>query len=293
MTEEKTYIDGYLKQNLDFCIQRLKKDWDCLAIIDGDEGTGKSVFSWSMCGYIAEAMGKTFTLDNIYFDPQELMKKATSSYGEVLCWDEAALEGLSANWQNKIQQELVKTLMVARSRNHFWVFIIPSVFRLNRYISMDRGFFLVNVYSPDNLHRGLFRVYGKNKKNLLLEIYQSSKKKRYDKLKDFYGRFTKSAGTKYIDSEAYDKKKDIAIHRYFTGMDKKESKDVALINDLKTRILKLPKRLGITLTYLSEQMDYHRNTLHRWDNEAKNATATRTSYIKQRNNVVDKGGVVE
>jgi len=35
--DKEIYIDGYLKKNLDGCKQLVKKDWDMVLIIDGEE----------------------------------------------------------------------------------------------------------------------------------------------------------------------------------------------------------------------------------------------------------------
>ena len=222
-TDKQFYINPVLVSNLDYCIKRQKKKWDNLLIIDGDEGCGKSTLSWGVGYYWAWKLGKKFTVDNVFFDVGEMLEFASKNTGEVIIWDEAAIEGLSTEWQNKIQQNLIKNLMVNRKKGHFWIFNIPKFYKLNEYIAVDRSFFLIHVFSPDNLSRGKYTFHNKNKKETIYLQYKFAKKKTYHKFKDFYGDFPASY-CNIIDEEAYETKKDAMIMKLASN-DKKPAKD--------------------------------------------------------------------
>lgn len=216
------YMDNFLASALDVLIERHDKDWDNLGIIDGDEGAGKTTLAWGLGAYLASKTGKEFNIDNIVFDPDELMRIGREKKGQIIIWDEAVIGGLGSEWSSKVQKKLIKILMTCRKNNHFWFFIIPKIFRLNTYIAEDRAFFLINVYSKDHITRGNYVVFNKERKDMLLDIYRNTKKKRYDVF-SFPGKFTK-AYSQLIDKEAYDKKKDQAIKKMDIG-DNKNKKD--------------------------------------------------------------------
>lgn len=210
VTDKQYYMDNLLAKNLDYTLDRAAAGWDNLCIIDGDEGSGKTTLSWGIGYYLAWKLKKQFNVkDNIYFDVNRLMEKAATSTNEILIWDEAAIDGLGVEWRNKIQRKLIKILMVARKKNHYWIFLIPKFYKLNEYIAVDRSFFLIHVYSEDNISRGTYTFYNKKKKDFIYDVHKRQHKKFY-KQYNFAGRFTKQY-IKLVDNVAYEKKKDKAI----------------------------------------------------------------------------------
>ena len=47
------YMDELLKKNLDFEIARVKKKWDCMILIDGQEGAAKTTLGSAIAKYIS------------------------------------------------------------------------------------------------------------------------------------------------------------------------------------------------------------------------------------------------
>ncbi len=208
VTKHKYYLDDNIKAKFDFCITRQKKNFDHLFIYDGDEGYGKSTCVVGHANYVAEATGKPFTVDNVFFDLDKMLDFASKTEEQIIVWDEAALGGMSINWQNKVQQKLVQMLMVARKKRHWWFFVIPKFFRLNEYLVVDRAIGLVHVYSPDDMERGQFTYYDKSKKNSMYYKVKKAKIRNY-KNYTFRGRFVKKGFV--IDEAEYDRRKDLAI----------------------------------------------------------------------------------
>ena len=64
VTDLKYYLDDDLKALLDLCIDRKKKGWDNLLIIDGKERSGKTTLAKAICKYYAHETKKNFNLDN-------------------------------------------------------------------------------------------------------------------------------------------------------------------------------------------------------------------------------------
>jgi len=50
--DKQVYMDGILNENLSSLKKSVKKDWDCVILIDGPEGAGKSVLAQQVAGYL-------------------------------------------------------------------------------------------------------------------------------------------------------------------------------------------------------------------------------------------------
>ena len=64
---------------------------------------------------------------------------------------------------SKVQKHLVKLLMLCGKYEHFLIFVIPKMKKLLSYFVEDRAIGLIRIYTLENLHRGYFSIYGKNK----------------------------------------------------------------------------------------------------------------------------------
>jgi hypothetical protein len=72
-TGNEYYMDGYLKQNLDIAKKVITKDWDMLFVMDGSEGSGKSVLTMQSAYYCDSSL----TLDRVVFTPLKFRKAIT------------------------------------------------------------------------------------------------------------------------------------------------------------------------------------------------------------------------
>lgn len=235
VTDKEYHLDQGLKEFLDLCVERYKKKWDNVIIIDGKERAGKSTLARQMGYYYAQQIGKQFTLDNVFFDPDELLEFAKNNTDQVIIWDEAAFGMLANEWQSKLQQTINKALMTCGKYRHFWVFIIPTFFRLNRYVALDRSIGLIHVYSPDLINRGCYLALNEQNKTW---VYNNNRKSEsYGKSFSFRGRFVMNT---ILDEEQYDIKKDAAIQKFVSLQEtKKESKATQRYNDARKRAIQL------------------------------------------------------
>ncbi len=212
-----------LQDMLDLCVKRKDKKWDNVLIIDGKERCGKSQLAKTIGYYYAEKIGKKFDINNIFFDPEEMLQYAVDHTEQTIIWDECALGGLSTQWQNQIQQKLNSMLMMTGKYRHFYIFIIPSFFRLNRYLAVDRSIGLIHVFSPDLLTRGRFLCLSESQKTW---IYNNNRKSEtFGKNWAFDGSFTLKNTENLVDEKEYEAKKDRAIKGWMQKhQDKKDQK---------------------------------------------------------------------
>lgn len=211
VTDKQYFMEDKLKYMLDLMIERsIKSNFDNLVVVDGDEGYGKTNFSVGCAYYVAQQLNKTFNVDHLFFKPDDFIKYASEHENEVIVWDEAAMVALASEWQNKTQQKLMKFLMIARKKRHFYFFCIPKFFRLNEYFIIDRAIALCHVYARNQTQLGRFVYFKKESKNNLYYEIKRTKKRRYKDFYDFHGTFPEAL-PKVLDEESYNNKKDEAI----------------------------------------------------------------------------------
>ena len=259
-TDKDYYIEKALIGKLDLMIERYNHNRDSLMIVDGGEGDGKTTAAIGYAYYIAQKLGKPFSVDNVFFDCEEMMKFAATTEGQVIVWDEAATAGMAVNWQNRIQQKLIQIMMMARKKKHFWFFLIPKFWKLNEYI-VDRSIGLIHVYSPDMIKQGYFVYFKKEAKDYLYLNMKERKHKSYRRGYAFRGTFVKKGFV--IDKVAYEKKKDAAIMSLFEN--KRPLEAVAKLKkeneEFKKFIYELP---GMTQVEKAVKLNKHPNTISKW-----------------------------
>ena len=169
-------------------------------IVDGFEGTGKSVLAQQVAKYC----DPTFDLNEIVFTPGSFEKIVkTSNKFKAIIYDEA-YGGLSGKGtMTQINKSLVKMMTEIRQRNLFIFIVLPTLFELTKYIAIWRSRALLHVYSSDNFERGYFAFYNVHKKK---QLYMSGKKFYNYNMPDpnFTGRFTNHYT---VDKDAYKDKK--------------------------------------------------------------------------------------
>lgn len=212
------YIEPRLAEKLDLMIQRLDKA-DAWVVIDGDEGSGKTNMAGYIMKYISCKTGRKFNEENFYFDAKALFERTKNTTGEILNWDEAALGGLSRQWWNRNQINLMQFGMSGRIKHHFVVLCIPKFDKLGEYFIRDRSLGLIHTYESKNLQKGHYAYFNKKAKEKLWETYRRTRRRDYIKFMTFHGRFCETI-SKLIDEEKYEDKKLKAISEI--GTDKKE-----------------------------------------------------------------------
>lgn len=262
-TDKEYYMDAYMVNMLDLMCDRMDRNLDNWIVCDGDEGTGKSNLTAGVCYYIAWKTGRKFDIDNVFFDVDKFIDFAKSTKNQVILWDEAALGGLSEQWQSKIQQRLIQLAMVCRKKNHFVVLNIPKFFKLREYLILDRSIALLHSYSADQKTNGTFTYYNKESKEKLYNDWKKTRRRNYKMHFNFRGRFIKALPL-VLDEEEYERKKDEAI--LSIGKDKEEfnSKYKIKLERYMRIISGLPDAFGITQQDLAKYLGIGSRTLREW-----------------------------
>ncbi len=179
-------MDGRLNNSIEDKVKPkiLKKDNDLVWIVDGLEGSGKSVFAMQ----VAKVLDPSFDLERVCMSPEEFTKAILKAKkGQCVVFDEA-FTGLSSRASlTEINKLLVSLMMEMRQKNLFVIIVMPTFFMLDKYVALFRARGLFHVYLKRG-KRGRW-VYFNNKKKKLLylmgrKLYDYSKPKS-----KFRGRF--------------------------------------------------------------------------------------------------------
>lgn len=185
VTDKQFYMDGYLKTNLDIAKQMVRRDFDFVMVIDGSEGSGKSVLAQQIGYYLDPSL----TLERITFTPDEFKDMVLEAKPETCILLDEAFGALSSRrTMSLINIGIVDLLTEIRQKRLFIIIVLPTVFDLDRYVAMWRSRCLINVYLS-GLERGQFAFYNQERKKIML--LKGRKTYSYHCIKpNFLGSFT-------------------------------------------------------------------------------------------------------
>lgn len=195
----KYHLDDTLKSNLDKAKSAIKKDWDMVFVVDGVEGSGKSVIAQQMARYCDPSLD----ISRITFSNAELKEVILKAEPyQAVIYDEAYGGASSRGTMSTLNKMLIKFMTEIRQKNLFVFVVLPTFFDLDRYIALWRSRALIHVYSKD-FERGTFCFFSRKKKK---DLYILGKKfYSYAKPRaNFIGRFVSGYA---VDEAAYRKKK--------------------------------------------------------------------------------------
>lgn len=230
--EVSYFLEPWIKRRFDDKIlpDLHKKDKDCIIAIDGKEGAGKTWLGLQWCRYI----DPTFDLKRVVFTPDEFREAIHKAEKyQAIMFDEAFTGFSSRSALSGVNRTLISLMMQIRQKNLFIVIVLPTVFLLDKYISIFRTKVLVHVYENKG-RRGFFRVYSSKKKKMLV-LHKDAKVYAYGvrsrKKGRFYGVF--ALGDEK-EEEKYRKKKLEALqsteHNPMThsGVKYREQRDIMI-----------------------------------------------------------------
>jgi hypothetical protein len=247
VTGRKQYVDGWLRKFVDnILVPRYKHNFDNLIIVTGKEGSGKSHLAMNLCWLYAHARKIPFGVDQITFSSQEFLDKAVKSKGQILLYDEAVQGLMGQNWQDKTQQLIIQTLMIARKNRNLYVLCIPSIAYLSKYLVNERCVAMLETYNK-NFTRGFASAYNLNQARL---IYQLKKQNKHNHNVKPVWRFRFAKADQIVDMDAYENKKDRAIRNLInsTNANKRgvvEKKYFSVLNHYQTKGTELMSILGL------------------------------------------------
>ena len=170
--EKVLYLDGELKKRLDFSKEQIKKNNDCIGIIDGPEGSGKSSMGGNIMLYMTDNKfdPKKHMIGSDYEDALDKLENVKEN--GALMFDEGNAFFLSTETTTREHRDLHKVFSIFRQKNLFVLIVMPSFFRLGTYFSVDRAKFLIHTYLNKG-DRGFFIYFGTKAKN---KLYRAGKK---------------------------------------------------------------------------------------------------------------------
>lgn len=166
MTEKSLWIAPIVKEQLTNIKRRvLDKDRDFVLVIDGEEGSGKSVLAQQIGSFLDPA----FTLDNIVFTSDgflKLIKDPKIKKGSCIVLDEAMAAASSRGSLSEVNRSMQAVASEMRQKNLFIIFCIPSFFDLDKYFALWRCRALFHIYfTPEENRR--YVIFPKEHKKLL------------------------------------------------------------------------------------------------------------------------------
>ena len=200
----KFSMDGYLHSNLKIAKDVIKKDWDMVFVIDGAEGSGKSVLAMQ-CGWFCD---NSLNIERIVFTPNEFRKAVSDAKPyQAVVYDEAYTGLSSRATMSLINRTLIKMLAEIRQKNLFIFVVMPTYFDLDKYVALWRSRALLHVYTAKHFERGYFSFFNAERKK---NLYVKGKKfYRYGVVPDnFHGRFPNYF---IVNEKEYRKKKSNAL----------------------------------------------------------------------------------
>lgn len=272
-------LENRLVKKLDLMIARceqLHPKKDAVLICEGAEGEGKSNSSTAIAYYIKKKTNRTI---NMFFRLEPLIKFAQSTEGQIIIWDEPALDALSTDWYKEANKDLMRLLMTVRKKRHFFIFNFTKFYKFSEYIVVDRSLGLIHMYSRNETEPGRF-VYIK-KKNLerLFLGYKISKKRLYRPLTSFRGNFPdiiekhfekmgiSVEGKVNATYDDYEIEKDKAIMSI--GNEKKVSKRDITIDIDRNALAKYVKLKGL-IEDAAQYINKDRATIYKWASKDDN-----------------------
>jgi len=236
-------MNDIFKENLNRIKGRLhKKDRDYLMIIDGEEGSGKSVLALQVCTF----MDPTFNLSRVCFTAEDFKKQIINApQNSAVLHDEGA-QGLNVRSSlSKLNKMLVGLIQQMRQKNLFVVVVIPTIFYLDRYIAYWRASSLLHIHLGKDDYHQFYAFNTAMKKKLLLygkkEMdYATTIHKNKLSINNYY--FSNCYAN--IDEEEYRAKKFKAFQDFDLEFDTEESKAMNQRNQMIYYILNQEYKLG-------------------------------------------------
>lgn len=203
------FIEPWIKAKFDNKVipDITKKDKDAVMVIDGNEGSGKSTLGLQWCKYV----DPSFDLSRVVFTPDEFRETIyRAKQHQAIMFDEAFTGFSSRSALSGVNKTLISLMMQIRQKNLFIVIVLPTIFLLDKYISIFRTRVLAHVYEVRG-RRGFFKIYSSRKKKQLV-LHKDAKIFSY-------GVYTKKKGRFYgvfalgdeKEEERYRKKKEEAL----------------------------------------------------------------------------------
>ena len=159
------YMSPIIEEQLDNArIAVEKNDRDFVIVIDGEEGSGKSVLAQQ----IAKKLDPKFCLENIVFNADQFIDKIKKAKpNSCILLDEAFSASSSRGALTEVNRSMVAVATEMRQRNLYVLIVLPTFFDLDKYFALWRCRALFHVYFNKKGGRGNFIIFPKSAKKYL------------------------------------------------------------------------------------------------------------------------------
>lgn len=277
VTPKNIPADELLIQKLDLMIKRCvqkKPKTDNLTQIEGGEGVGKTTMSAFIGYYVSCQTGRPFSEKNVFFDTKKALEFAQSTFGQIIILDEPAKDFLSTEWFKDAQKDMIKLLMMARKKRHFFIFNFTKFWKFSEYIVVDRATCMIHLFENQKTNRPMFSYIGKSNLERLYNDYKSKKMRTYRQHTWFMGSFADVLDPEneynildIFDNDAYEKMKDKAIQSIGKKEVKKESNSLVKarmeLKQFKKALVSVPFPINSLEDY-ANKLGIAPSTIHRW-----------------------------
>lgn len=140
-------------------ISRLKNDYDYVLVVDGYEGSGKSMSAMSIAYFYRRiVMGHGLERSNVVFTPDEIAKTFSkwinqNIHCDVVVIDEGGAALFSRESMSSITKKFIKVFKIARMMNWFLILVAQNITWLDVYIRKHR---ITGWISKRSREEGLF-----------------------------------------------------------------------------------------------------------------------------------------
>ena len=201
------YMDKGLYNQLEHSVKPSvqKEDFDFVLIVEGEEGSGKSVFSQQ----IAKILDPKFSIEQIAFTANEFIDKITKAKkNQCIIFDEGFTGLSSRSSLSEINNLVISLMMEMRQKNLFIIIVMPSLFMLDKYAVLHRAKGVFHIYMRKG-RRGFWRFFNKKAMKYLYLTGKKFYEYQYAEHTSF-GRFKKQ----YMVNEAeYRRKKGLSFKK--------------------------------------------------------------------------------
>lgn len=217
--EYRTWMNHYLQDNLDIILnEAIPNNWDCLFVLFGREGCGKTTLGTQCAKYLA----KDFSLVTTVFTPDQFTNACENSAPEsAILWDEAITGANSATHASKVSVNIISQLTQIRKKKLKIFLCFPYLDLLNKYF-IKRCTGGIYIYAKSYKSRGFAKFYNHMELSM---VYGFMK----DRFKYFPDGATKVCNSSFsfkfskcfcLPEAEYDKKKEDSRKEFLRGEEK-------------------------------------------------------------------------
>jgi len=167
------YLANIIKQRIPIWKKDvLVKDKDKTLVIDGREGSGKSVLAQQL----ASALDPEFNIEKIAFNADQfiaMIKDPKRKKGDCIVLDEAFSSANTRASMSSVNRAMIGIATEMRQLNLFVIIVLPSFFDLDKYFAVWRCDVLLHVYFNKKGDRGNYIIFPFHTKK---KLYLNGKK---------------------------------------------------------------------------------------------------------------------